>query len=117
MDNKFNFSEVGKRMPYTVPDGCMDAIEANVLNAVKDEQPQPMCIADGRARRRPVVMRIVWSVAAVAASLALFFVVHGKLAAPAADPYSEVDQAYAQLSQADQQYLLEIYEDDLLLSE
>ena len=117
MDNKFNFSQVGKRMPYTVPDGCMDAIEANVLNAVKGEQPKPVLVVVNRAARRSVVKRIAWSVAAVAASLTLFFVVHGKLAAPTADPYSEVDQAYSQLSQADQQYLLEIYEDDLLLSE
>ena len=34
MDKQFNFEQVGKRMPYNVPDGFFDQLEQNVMAEV-----------------------------------------------------------------------------------
>lgn len=31
MDNRFDFNKIGKRMPYTVPEGIFDEMRENVL--------------------------------------------------------------------------------------
>lgn len=41
---KFDFGKVGKRMPYSTPDDFFKDMEANILNAVKDDIPQPVRI-------------------------------------------------------------------------
>ena len=41
---KFDFGKVGKRMPYSTPDDFFKDMEANILNAVKDDTPQPVRI-------------------------------------------------------------------------
>lgn len=35
MDKDFNLDKVGKRMPYTTPEGFLDQLEANVWQEVK----------------------------------------------------------------------------------
>ena len=39
MKETFDFNRIGKRMPYTVPEGALDDIEKNVWGAIKEEQP------------------------------------------------------------------------------
>ena len=34
MNGNFDFSQVGKRMPYSVPNGFLDEVEADVLKRV-----------------------------------------------------------------------------------
>ena len=38
MNHKFDFDQVGRRMPYTVPDGAFAAMEAEVMNRVHRQQ-------------------------------------------------------------------------------
>ena len=51
MKETFDFNRIGKRMPYTVPEGALDDIEKNVWGAIKEEpnpvQPQAQPIAYG----------------------------------------------------------------------
>jgi len=37
MDTKFDFKQVGKRMPYTTPDDFFRDMEKNILEAVKED--------------------------------------------------------------------------------
>ena len=108
---KFDFGKVGKRMPYSTPEGFFKDMEANILEQVKDDKPKPVRI---QPKKRPL-MKVIWSAAmAVAASVAVLLVLNIDFAAPHSSLPSQtdneiqaVDQAFAQLSSADQAYLLD----------
>ena len=116
---KFNFDQVGKRMPYSTPEGFFKEMEANILEQVKDNKPQPVGI---QPKKRPL-MKVIWAAAmAVAASVAVLLVLNIDFAASSSQPsqvnngIQEVDQAFAQLSSADQAYLLSVYQEDVFLN-
>ena len=118
---KFNFDQVGKRMPYSTPDDFFKDMEANILEQVKDDKTQPVRI---QPKKRPL-MKVIWAAAiAVAASVAVLLVLNIDFAAPhsslpsqADNEMQAVDQAFAQLSSADQAYLLNVYQEDVFLDE
>ena len=118
---KFDFSKVGKRMPYSTPDDFFKDMEANILEQVKDDKPKPVRI---EPKKRPL-MKVIWAAAmAAAASVALLLILNIDFAAPHSSLPSQadngiqaVDQAFAQLSSADQAYLLNVYQEDVFLDE
>ena len=118
---KFNFDQVGKRMPYSTPEGFFKEMEANILEQVKDDKPKPVRI---QPKKRPLI-RGIWAAAmAVAASVAVLLILNIDFAAPHSSLPSQadngiqaVDQAFAQLSSADQAYLLNVYQEDVFLDE
>lgn len=108
MNQKFDFDNIGRRMPYTMPPDTFDKMEAQVFAAwEKDAQ-----------RKRP--LRILrWSAGAavaVAASVALLLAVAPKATVPD-NPLAQIDLAYARLDKADQDYLIDIYQDDIFLTQ
>ena len=118
MDKQFNFEQVGKRMPYNVPDGFFNQLEQNVMDEIKaanGESAQPKSKVQ-KARTAKIAIR---TILAAAAAVALFFVVTKNL--PNDDAQSEtfenVELAYNDLSTEDQEYLMEIYEEDVFLIE
>lgn len=117
MDTKFDFKQVGKRMPYSTPDGFLKDMESNILEAVKNDTSQPVVVEQ---KKRPV-LKVIWSAAlAAAVSVALLFVVNMDFSASrssqADSDLQAVDQAFAQLSSADQAFLLDAYQDDVFLN-
>lgn len=118
---KFDFDQVGKRMPYSTPDDFFKDMEANILEQVKDDKPKPVRI---QPKKRPM-MKVIWAAAmAVAASVAVLLVLNIDFAAPHSSLPSQVDnemqavdQAFAQLSSADQAYLLDVYQEDVFLDD
>lgn len=118
---KFDFDQVGKRMPYSTPDDFFKDMEANILEQVKDDKPKPVRI---QPKKRPL-MKVIWAAAmAVAASVAVLLVLNIDFAAPHSSLPSRVDnemqavdQAFAQLSSADQAYLLDVYQEDVFLDD
>ena len=118
---KFDFGKVGKRMPYSTPEGFFKEMEANILEQVKNDKPAPARI---QTKKRPQI-RGIWAAAmAVAASVAVLLVLNIDFAAPhsslpsqADNEMQAVDQAFAQLSPADQAYLLSVYQEDVFLDE
>lgn len=117
MDTKFDFKQVGKRMPYSTPDGFLKDMESNILEAVKNDTPQPVVVEQ---KKRPV-LKVIWTAAlAAAASVALLFVVNMDFSASrssqADSDLQAVDQAFAQLSSADLAFLLDAYQDDVFLN-
>ena len=118
---KFDFGKVGKRMPYSTPDDFFKDMEANILEQVKDDKPKPVRI---QPKKRPL-MKMIWAAAmAVAASVAVLLILNIDFAAPhsslpsqADNEMQAVDQAFAQLSSADQAYLLDVYQEDVFLDD
>ena len=118
---KFDFGKVGKRMPYSTPDDFFKDMEANILEQVKDDKPKPVRI---QPKKRPL-MKVIWAAAmAVAASVAVLLVLNIDFSAPHSSLPSQVDnemqavdQAFAQLSSADQAYLLSVYQEDVFLDD
>ena len=121
MDTNFDLGKVGKRMPYSTPEGFFKEMEANILEQVKNDKPQPVRI---QPKKRPL-MKVIWTAAmAVAASVAVLLVLnidfaasHSSLPSQADNEIQAVDQAFAQLSSADQDYLLNVYQEDVFLDE
>ena len=124
---KFDFKQVGRRMPYTTPDGFFKDMEKNILEAVKDDSPQAVKI---QPKKRPV-FKMIWAAAiAVAASVAVLLVLnidfsaadsslassHSSQPSQTKSDLEQVDQAFAQLSEADQAYLLDVYQEDVFLN-
>ncbi len=117
---KFDFDKVGKRMPYSTPEDFFKDMETNILEAVKNDTPKPVKI---KHKKRPL-MRVMWTaMLAVAASVAVHLVLHIDFSAPHPSHPSQteqelqaVDQAFAQLSAADQAYLLDVYQEDVFLN-
>lgn len=118
---KFDFDQVGKRMPYSTPDDFFKDMEANILEQVKDDKQVPV---RRQPKKRPL-MKVIWAAAmAVAASVAVLLILNIDFAAPhsslPSQAYNEmqaVDQAFAQLSSADQAYLLDVYQEDVFLDD
>lgn len=117
---KFDFDKVGKRMPYSTPEDFFKDMETNILEAVKNDTPKPVKVEH---KKRPL-MRVMWTaMLAVAASVAVLLVLHIDFSAPHPSYPSQteqelqaVDQAFAQLSAADQAYLLDVYQEDVFLN-
>lgn len=117
---KFDFDKVGKRMPYSTPEDFFKDMETNILEAVKNDTPKSVKI---KHKKRPL-MRVMWTaMLAVAASVAVLLVLHIDFSAPHPSHPSQteqelqaVDQAFAQLSAADQAYLLDVYQEDVFLN-
>ncbi|MBQ7269587.1 MAG: hypothetical protein IJS62_07035 [Bacteroidales bacterium] len=83
--------KIGKKMPYTLPEGSLEALQQRVL-----------------ATRRPgrPVRRGWWGWAlAGAAALALLFTLHTTVFTP--DPYEELLAAFDALDSEDQAFVLE----------
>lgn len=115
---KFDFSKVGKRMPYSTPEGFFKEMEANILEQMKNET-QPVRIQPKKRSLR----KVIWTAAiAVAASVAVLLVLNIDFSASSSQPsqvnngIQEVDKAFAQLSSADQAYLLSVYQEDVFLN-
>lgn len=110
MEQKFDFDKIGKRMPYSVPSGTFEEIEHNVTS-----------VLSRRKKRKSIVHLLHWGAGlAVAASIALLIVVRPTAPAPSSnsdDMLAKIDLADANLSEADREYLLEIYNDDIFINQ
>ena len=108
MERNFNFENVGKQMPYTVPDGFFDQLEENVMGKLAQQR---------EAKAHP--LRKHWGklLLAPAAAVALFIVIQKNLPKNSAetDDFTSVELAFYELDTEDQNYLLEIYQDDFLI--
>lgn len=117
MDTKFDFQQVGKRMPYSAPDGFLKDMETHVLEAVKSDRHESLFLQ----QQKRSAFKLIWTAAlAVAASVAVLFVLHIDFSDPKSpqvdNSIKAVDQAFAHLSSADQAFLLDVYQDDVFLN-
>lgn len=124
MDEKLN-----KRLPYSVPDGFFDVMEANVMAKIKADAEAGTSVGDDKAdtqmwdkRYRKTIKRtrtISLSFLAMAASLLLLFTIFPKSTKTAqqSNDLESIDKAFSQLSTDDQTFLMEVYDDDMFLDD
>lgn len=122
MTNKeFDFNTIGKRMPYTTPDGFFGQLKENVWQEVKDSYPEntgSMPSAPRPTARKPLYLHIlVQGVIAVAASIVLMLVFRPTLPHPDNASINDVGQAFDLLTTEDQAYLLTVYQEDIFINE
>lgn len=124
MDKKLN-----KRLPYSVPDGFFDVMEANVMAKIKADAEAGTSVGDDKAdtqmwdkRYRKTIKHtrtISLSFLAMAASLLLLFTILPKSTKTAqqANDLESIDKAFSQLNTDDQTFLMEVYDDDMFLDD
>lgn len=105
MTENFDFDKIGKRMPYKTPEGFFDSMEAGIMREV--------------AKPRRSYMRVVMrSILAVAAAITLLIVIAVNIPkSGSTDDYADVELAFSNLSTDDQAYILEVYQEDVFMSE
>lgn len=119
MKQTFDFKQIGKRMPYRVPNGFFQEMERNVLDAVAEkatERKSAMAERKPLQAKRFVFTRLAKYAAAVAASVVVLLAVNVKffyVAAPT--DMQDVEAAFNQLSLSDQECLVELYQEDVFL--
>lgn len=119
MNKNFDFNDVGKRMPYTVPDDFFTTLEEQVMKRVSADKPAEPVAAPAVKKGRKTATIVVRSLLAAAAAVALFLVVQALLPkSEAQTDFDSVELAFSDLSTDDQDYYLDVYEeDDLFINE
>ena len=117
MDKNFDFNQVGKRMPYSSPDDFFAKMQSNILDAVQD---MPQKNTKIKTNRR-TVRKWLWPVSlSAAAAVVAMFVINIHFLAPntptASSDIQDVEQAFAQLSECDQAYIVDVYQDDVFIN-
>lgn len=109
MKENFDFNRIGKRMPYTAPDGFLTEIEKNVWETVKSE-------AMPESKHK---YRLLYSISGglIAASIAILLVFNFMSGSRNTNDFTKLEQAFLNLSSTDQAYLLTVYQDDLFINE
>ena len=119
MEQNYDFSRIGKQMPYTVPDGFFEKLEDSVMEKWKEDAISAgESDKAGKAKKANVIRMALRAAIAIAACIALFLVVkkvlpHGQ--DTALDDFDSVELAFNNLSTEDQDYLLEVYQEELFL--
>lgn len=119
MKQTFDFKQIGKQMPYCVPDGFFQEMKRNVLDAVVEkatERKPAMTERKPLQAKRFVFTCLAKYAAAVAASVVVLLAVNAKffyVAAPT--DMQDVEAAFDQLSLSDQECLVELYQEDVFL--
>lgn len=101
----YNFDKIGKKIPYRVPDTFFDELENTIMIEVQKRQ------------NKRNILKIFYRSVVVAATIALLMIVGGSGTKNDKTDFAEIAQAFDNLSEADQTYLLEIYQDDIFINE
>ena len=122
MDEKLN-----KRLPYSVPDGFFDVMEANVMAKIKADaginvggDKADTQMRDKQYRKTTTHTRTIsLSILAMAASLLLLFTIFSQSTKTVqqTNGMESIDKAFSQLNTDDQAFLIEIYDDDMFLDD
>lgn len=113
MKKNFDFKQIGRRMPYSVPEDFFNEMEKNILAATTERK------ITSKPQRHTMIRRLVAAITTMAAAVMLIVAFNhtSKPAASKTDGFSDVEQAFAQLNSADQAYIIQVYQDDIFLNE
>ena len=116
MEKTFDFENIGKRMPYSVPDDFFAKLEESMMDEVKVQKSEATALPE----RNKTVIIAIRSLLAIAATVALFFVVQPTLTKNdtiSADDYASVELAFNNLSSDDQDFLVAVYENEEFIND
>lgn len=111
MANRFDFTRIGKEMPYTVPDGFFDEFERTIASKVN------IAVPTATPKRSAQVRILVRTLSAAAAVAAIIFTAFALSPTRAPEPSMTLEQAFANLDTTDQEYLLDTYNDVSYISD
>lgn len=117
MTTNYSTTHIGKRMPYSVPAGYFDTLNAEIMQQLAQQAP----VEKPNSRKR--LWRIITATLSTAAVVTIAAVItHNYLAPPTtaekiANYDQQIDQAFNHLSQTDQDYLLSVYQDNLYIDD
>ncbi len=123
MNKEFDFDHIGKRMPYTTPNEFFDQLEDDIWREMKDdfkneEEGNAAAAEKPQVGRKSAKLHIFMrSAIAVAASIAVLFVIGINFSKSDETSINDVDQAFSQLTTDDQTYLLSVYQEDVFINE
>ena len=108
MADKFEFDHIGKRLPYTMPPETYNEMEANVLATLKQSE---------RTDKLRSLFRwsMISGIAVAACVTFLLAIVPAGMSRT--DSMAQIDNAFANLSESDQAFLIEIYQEDIFLTQ
>lgn len=122
MTNEYNLDRVGKKMPYQMPEGFFEQMQAKVLAEVEKEKMAKASQVEMKHRRKAKLVRLYVAAASIAACICLAVLVGRSFlssdsAAPqhSAASVASVDKAYDNLSNEEQQELNATYANDVYL--
>ena len=95
-----DLEKMKKTMPYTVPEGFFDAMEKHLMQEVEIKK-----------KSRKIRNAALWTGFAVAASLALLLVVWQMTPKSDGNSFEQVEMAFNQLSDADQEIIFDYYDE------
>ena len=117
MTTNHSTTHIGKRMPYSVPAGYFDTLNAEIMQKLAQQAPAE------KPNSRKRLWRIITATLSTAAVVTIAAVItHNYLAPPTtaekiANYDQQIDQAFNHLSQTDQDYLLSVYQDNLYIDD
>ena len=110
---KFDFNDIGKKLPYTVKNDFFDDIEVRILSEIRKENEKRKSGFRRQIKRYSTVAAAI----AVTVISTLFLFEHNPSLEYDKTDFSEIAQAFSDLSEEDQAYLLETYQEDTFLNE
>ena len=115
MKRDFNFENIGKRMPYSTPEGFFDELEENIWREVG--KPATATADKQSARKRRKLRALTNAIVGAAAAAALLVAVNLNLYKADAATSADIEEAFSQLSADDQEFMLSVYQDDVFFNE
>ena len=114
MEETFDFEMIGKKMPYSVPENFFDTMEENLKTMVMETDNTPTHPIKKNNHRKWVYL----TTGIVAAVALLLITVRILIPKQSASDYSfdQVELAFNNLSMDDQDFLMEVYEDDVFMA-
>lgn len=129
MKEDIDLEKFGRRMPYTIPEGFFEQTEVRMKIAVADSGKRKI-IAGNTSKHRKLIYKILAAMTAVALLMIIIRAFWPATENSESDNkqmelafnqtnmdvnFEQVEQAFNQLSEEDQNFFLEVYEDDLYL--
>ena len=121
IENNDNLEKIGKKMPYSMPEGLFERVQSNVLKRIDEMEEQKP--------KKALIRRLTIAITAIAASVCAFCMLyfgnmgdgngnnaHQLSKQQQAASNSAVDKAYDNLSQEEQENLLADYSNDIYMS-
>lgn len=106
MEN-FDFNRIGKRTPYRVPDNFFSDAEDRIIQSIR----RPMRQKSSRMRK------IICLSVSMAASISLLLVATKSGIFRSQEDFSEISTAFDNLSDEDQAYLIDTFQEDIFIND
>lgn len=111
MEKNFNFDSIGKKMPYRMPENFLHELESSVIAEIESGKEK------GKEKKEtgfkiPRVYSLFRNLVAAAAVAILFIVCYTTMPAKQQNSYADIDRAFDNLSNDDQSFMIDTYEND-----